>query len=68
VGEKWKLFNVTNDPGENNDVSDQHPDIVQKMVAAYEKYSKDVGVIPPRGAAFEKSVASLFPPINNKTK
>jgi arylsulfatase A-like enzyme len=31
----WKLFNLANDFGENNNVADQHPDIVQKMKAAW---------------------------------
>ena len=37
----WRLFNVVNDPGENKDLSSQHPEILQKLVSAYEKYAKD---------------------------
>lgn len=44
--------NIAIDTGESNDVSAQHPDILQKMISAYEKSSKDVGVIVPRSAEF----------------
>jgi len=59
---------TTGSIGQNNNVADQHPDILQKMIAAYEKYAQDVGVVIPRGAAFAKSVAGLLPPINVQDK
>src|SRR5690242_7593047 len=48
----WKLFDLGNDLGENTNVASQHPDIVQKMKTAYDKYAQDVGVIIPRGANY----------------
>jgi arylsulfatase len=60
----WKLFNLASDFGENNNVADQHPDIVQKMKAAYDKFAQDVGVVIPRGAAFALAVSKDLPPIN----
>jgi arylsulfatase A-like enzyme len=66
--EKWKLFNVANDLGENNDLSAQHPDILQKMIAAYEKYSKDVGVVIPRGGSFAAIQKHGIIPIDNSTQ
>lgn len=60
--EIWKLFNIVNDPGENNDVSNKYLDIIQKMKAAYDKYSKDVGAIILSGSDFVESVKSLFVP------
>src|SRR5574341_1224374 len=44
---KWHLFNMTSDVGENNDSSSQHPEILQRMTQAYDKYAKDVGVVVP---------------------
>jgi arylsulfatase len=44
---KWHLFNITSDVGENNDLSMQHPEILQTMIEAYNKYAKDVGVVVP---------------------
>jgi hypothetical protein len=48
---------------EINNVADQHPDIMQKLINAYDTYAKDVGVVIPRGQTFE-SLASVSPPIN----
>ena len=44
---KWKLYNVTNDPGETRDLSTEQPEVVKKLVAAWERYAKDVGVVSP---------------------
>jgi arylsulfatase A-like enzyme len=65
---EWKLFNIINDPGENTDLADKHPDIIQKMKTAYEKYSKDVGVIIPRGSEFGETVKNIFPPLDATTE
>ena len=61
---KWQLINIVNDPTEINNVADQHPDIMQKMISAYDTYAKEVGVVIPRGQAFVESLASASPPIN----
>jgi arylsulfatase A-like enzyme len=60
----WKLFNLRNDLGQNRNISDQHPEVVQKMKTAYEKYAQDVGLVIPRGAAFAKTLTNLFPAVN----
>ena len=44
---KWHLYNIIEDIGENTDLASQHPEILQKMISAYDKYSKDVGVVVP---------------------
>jgi arylsulfatase len=61
---KWQLHNLADDPTEVVNVADQHPDILQKLISAYEKYAQDVGVVIPTGQAFYNSVASLTPPVN----
>jgi arylsulfatase A-like enzyme len=53
----WNLYNLANDIGQNTNLAEQHPDIVQKLKAVYEKYAKEVGVIIPRGKAFANAVA-----------
>ena len=63
VPTQWKLFNLATDLGENTDLADQHPDILQKMIAAYDKYAQDVGVIIPRGEKFEQTAKNNFPPV-----
>ena len=44
-------------PGEDTNVADQHPDIVQTMKAAYAKFAQDVGVLIPTSGTF----TTLFP-------
>jgi len=44
---KWHLFNMTSDVGENNDLSSQYPEILQRMTQAYHKYAEEVGVVVP---------------------
>lgn len=61
---KWQLINLANDPTEIINVADQHPDILQKLISAYETYAKDVGVVIPRGQAYYEGLASVSPPIN----
>ena len=45
--------------GDNINVADQHPDIVQNMKATYAKFAKDVGVVIPTTGNF----ANLFPAV-----
>ena len=44
---KWRLHNVAMDPGEANDLSQKKPDELESLIAAWDKYAKDVGVILP---------------------
>jgi hypothetical protein len=37
---------------------------MQKLITAYDIYAKDVGVVIPRGEAFDESLASATPPVN----
>jgi arylsulfatase A-like enzyme len=46
---KWHLYNLTADIGENNDLASQHPEVLKKLMADYDKFAKDVGVIVPSG-------------------
>jgi arylsulfatase len=34
----WQLFDVKADPGEKTNVANQHPDVVKKLDAAYDKW------------------------------
>ncbi|MFZ0511374.1 MAG: hypothetical protein WAM14_07200 [Candidatus Nitrosopolaris sp.] len=46
---KWHLYNIKTDIGETTALDSKHPDILQKMMSAYDKLAKDVGVIVPSG-------------------
>ena len=60
---QWKLYNLATDLGENTDLASKHPDILEKLITAYDKYAQDVGVIIPRGEKFEQTAKNNFPPI-----
>ncbi|MCG8311195.1 MAG: arylsulfatase [Cytophagales bacterium] len=42
---KWQLYNLHNDPGETNDLSDEMPEKLKKLQNAWDNYAKDVGVV-----------------------
>jgi arylsulfatase len=41
----WELFNLKRDPGELNDLSQQYPDKRRDMIALWEQYKVDNGVL-----------------------
>jgi arylsulfatase len=43
----WKLYNVTEDPGETTDLSTKHPAVLEELKSAWERYADDVGVVSP---------------------
>ena len=47
---QWHLFNITADIGENSDLANQYPEILEKLISDYDKYAKDVGVVVPSGS------------------
>jgi arylsulfatase len=47
LGEGWQLFNIADDPGEVDDRSAQEPDRKKALIAAWESYGRDVGVVMP---------------------
>jgi arylsulfatase/uncharacterized sulfatase len=55
---KWHLYNLENDPSELNDLAQQESERLQKMLAAYEAYTKNVGVLEmPEGYSAQGTVA-----------
>ena len=42
---EWKLYNVTEDPGETRDLSRDRPMILKELRAAWAAYANDVGVV-----------------------
>ena len=45
---KWRLYNVDIDPGETTDLAANMPDLLKSMKAAWNDYSKEVGVVPAK--------------------
>jgi arylsulfatase A-like enzyme len=44
---QWHLFNYTADIGENNDLASQNPEILKALMADYDKFAKNVGIVVP---------------------
>jgi arylsulfatase len=41
----WELYNLMKDPGERRDVSSQFPETARKLIAQWNSYSGDMGII-----------------------
>jgi len=41
----WKLFNVVIDPGETHDLTQKHPEKLEQLKAAWNRYANEVGVV-----------------------
>jgi hypothetical protein len=52
----WHLYNIEKDPGEKNDLSEEHPEIMARMQLAYLQYMEDKGVILPESSYFDNSI------------
>jgi len=42
---EWKLFDLSIDPGETTDISNEKPELFEELKAAWIKYSEEVGVV-----------------------
>jgi arylsulfatase len=45
--DNWGLYNVAVDPGEVNDLSAEHPELVAELLEAWDDYVSDNGVVLP---------------------
>lgn len=43
---QWRLYNIARDPGEVVDLASGRPVIFQRMLARYQRYARDNGVLP----------------------
>jgi len=41
---QWHLYNVAQDPGETNDLSQKNPMLFQELLNEYQRYAKQVGI------------------------
>lgn len=51
----WALFNTLEDPGQEHDLADQYPDVVEEMVSVYEKWWTEVFPFTHRFAVKESN-------------
>lgn len=59
---QWHLFNISQDPGETEDVAAQHPDLLLEMQKEFQTYASRVGVfdLPPGETARSRIVINAF--------
>ncbi len=43
---EWELYNIETDPSEVNNLVQEMPELVEELIAAYEKYESENGVVP----------------------
>ncbi len=43
--DKWQLYDIAIDPGESNNLAQKQPDKLQQLIAAWERYADEVGVV-----------------------
>ena len=44
-GKDWKLFNIAQDPSEQQDIASQQPEKLAELVGLFEEYAKEVGIV-----------------------
>jgi arylsulfatase len=49
---EWELFDLSNDPGETEDLSGEKPDKIIELRNLWERYASDVGVVLPEKSPF----------------
>ncbi len=47
TGDNWRLYNVANDPGEQVDLAQKEPDQLKTLIAQWDSYVEEAGVILP---------------------
>jgi arylsulfatase len=55
----WQLFNLTDDPGEQNDLSDTFPEKRGELIVLWDEYVKKNGVIIGERSPFEQAAKQL---------
>lgn len=45
----WKLYNLKSDAGESQDVRDEHPEVFERLMSAWNAYADENGVFAPSG-------------------
>jgi arylsulfatase len=54
---EWELFNLKNDPGETTDLSEQEPEKTKALLALWDRYVKENGVILTDDGPFKAKAA-----------
>ena len=63
-GKGWQLYNTAVDPAQNNNLADEHPAVLLEMIADYQKYAEEVGVVVPTGEKAIIQYSGIYPALN----
>jgi arylsulfatase len=44
--ERWQLYDLATDPGEVRDLAEEQPDVLKELLALWDQYVLENGVIP----------------------
>lgn len=44
--ERWQLYDLATDPGEVRDLAEEQPEVLKEMLALWDRYVLENGVIP----------------------
>jgi len=55
--EDWQLYDLSKDPAELNDLSQERPELREEMIGTWKQYSDDVGVVLPPGGAMRMEIS-----------
>ncbi len=47
TADSWRLYNVALDPGERIDLAGQHPDVLRTLIAHWDVYARETGIVLP---------------------
>ena len=47
--QRWELFHISEDPGEVHDLAEREPELLREMLALWDEYKADVGVVGVAG-------------------
>jgi arylsulfatase len=42
---KWHLYNLADDPGETRDLAKEQPETLDRLIAAWNRYADNVGIV-----------------------
>lgn len=46
---QWQLYDLTQDPGETQNLAEKHPNLVERLAGRWSRWAKEVGVVLPEG-------------------
>lgn len=55
----WQLYDLGNDPGEVRDLAQQHPERLAELIAHWQDYVEETGVLVTEGGGYPLAAAEV---------